>query len=149
MTSLVATEFLVACIEAAQLMHSAMQPGRQVGDVVWRSRVQALSGHQSQDTVIEAMWDLRKCFEHVQHQRLAQEAERWGFPLDVLRFSVLSYTWGRTLVQDSGVVAPQLYPRRGIVAGSAFAPFELNRLPSGRPACHTGGAPSAEPVDVR
>ena len=39
--------------------------------------------------------------------------------------SLTSYAWGRTLVHDSGIAAPELFPTRGIAAGSAHATFEL------------------------
>ena len=71
------------------------------------------------------MWDLRKCFELVQHGRLVQEAYHAGYPMDLLRVSMASYSWPRTLLTDSGVAAPALCPTRGIVAGSAFATYEL------------------------
>ena len=102
-----------------------MQQGRQIGDAAWRARVRALDATDRGRTVIEAMWDLRKCFEHVPHDKLVEQASRLGFPMDILRVSVASYAWPRILTTDYGVVADALWPTRGIVAGSAYATFEL------------------------
>ena len=102
-----------------------MQAQRHVGDAAWRARMRATLSHFRKHTVIEAMWDLRMCFEHVQHKRLVQEAYAAGYPMDLLRVSMVSYTWPRTILTDAGVAAPALSPSRGIVAVSAFATFEL------------------------
>ena len=42
-----------------------------------------------------------------------------------IRVSLASYAWPRTMTADYGVVAHDMWPTRGIVAGSAFATFEL------------------------
>ena len=56
---------------------------------------------------------------------LIAEASRLGYPLDLLRLSLSSYLWPRRVVLDNGIAADPLLPGRGIVAGSAFATFEL------------------------
>ena len=43
-----------------------MQAGRQIGDATWRARLHATVARFGGETVIEAMWDLRKCFEATQ-----------------------------------------------------------------------------------
>ena len=45
--------------------------------------------------------------------------------MDVLRVSIMSYSWPRTIVLDHGVSTAPVHPSRGIVAGSSFATFEL------------------------
>eukprot|EP00974_Lingulodinium_polyedra_P104466 10112975-Lingulodinium_polyedra.AAC.1 len=53
-----------------------------------------------------------------------EEAGAAAYPLGILRFALASYAWPRRLVLD-GAVSEQIWPGRGIVAGSNTATFEV------------------------
>ena len=72
-------------------------------------------------------WDLAKCYEHVQHGRLASEALANAYPLWYLRLSLRSYRWPRVL-KKGALAARALWPTRSLVAGSAAATFDLRCL---------------------
>ena len=102
-----------------------MQPGKQPGDATWRIRIKAIKAHHQRTALVEVMWDLRKCFEHVPHDQLLRQASKQRYPMDLLRVSIHSYRWPRSIVSDYNIVAEAIHPSRGIVAGSAFATVEL------------------------
>ena len=100
-----------------------MSGGRHIGDCVWRSLVRRV--RQRDLVVIEGLWDIMKCYEHIVHCLLVAAARALGYPMAILRVSVSSYLWPRFIFGDYRVVATPIYPVRGIVAGSAFALDEL------------------------
>jgi hypothetical protein len=97
-----------------------MQSGRRTANAVWRVR-QAAAGEET--PTIEVLWDLRKCYEHVQHELVLQEAKSRGYPTTLLRVSLSSYRWTMGTIVGRGVVAD-----RGIIAGSSHATFEIAML---------------------
>ena len=99
-------------------------PRRRVTDSVWRTAVRNFSDIEMDKVVIESLWDLRKCYEFVNHFKLKGFARELGFPLAILRVSLRSYRWGRRLRLD-GMVGRAWFPGRGIIAGSVFAVHEL------------------------
>jgi hypothetical protein len=66
-----------------------------------------------------------KCVEHVQHSQLWNEAPQHGYPVAILRCSLLAYTWVRRLLWDNGICSGPMRPSRGIGAGSFSATFEF------------------------
>ncbi len=64
--------------------------------------------------------DLASFYEGISRDLLANEAAHLGFPLQIMRGSVGMYANPR-LVALNGRVARQVHPRRGVVAGCAFA----------------------------
>ena len=102
-----------------------MMPGRQTLDAVWRT--QLLSGLEATKDrqAVEVMWDIRKCYENVNHAALADEARIQGYPMSLLRLSLSSYRWKRQVVGMGGLLADPVYPAAGIVAGSSMATYEI------------------------
>jgi len=101
----------------------SMAPGRQATDAVWRAQVKAAATRGTH--TLELNWDIQKCFEHVQRPKLIEVAMQLGFPAHILRLSLASYAWPRRLRGYQGLVTDPIYATRGIVAGSAFACYEL------------------------
>jgi hypothetical protein len=86
---------------------------------------QAAAGEES--PTIEFLWDLRKCYEHVQHKLVLQEAKAQGYPTTLLRVSLSSYRWAR-LIGMGTIVGRGVIADRGIIAGSSHATFEIAML---------------------
>merc|ERR1711873_6423 len=80
----------------------AMAPGRTVGDALWRDKVTRVAEPTYTHTA-ECNWDIQKCFEHLRHSKLFESAIAHRYPLAVLRLSLLSYTWPRTLVAEGNL----------------------------------------------
>ncbi len=64
--------------------------------------------------------DLEAFYEGIDRQRLLQEAQRHGFPVPIVRACLAAYAAPRMLTLDR-IVARELYPRRGVIAGCSFA----------------------------
>ena len=103
-----------------------MAPHRHVGDGTWRSLARNALTREDRAHSIEAQWDVTKCFENVGHEALIRLAVALQFPSAILRLSVASYRWSRSLIWDASIVMTELYATRGIVAGSGFATYELS-----------------------
>ena len=73
---------------------------------------------------LSALWDLKKCYEHVVHATLGAKAAVNLFPVVILRISLRSYRWPRRISRD-GAVSRAIFPTRGIIAGSVSANYEL------------------------
>ena len=76
------------------------------------------------DNVAQALLDLAKCFEYVEHWVLAREAAAAGYSLVALRASIQAYLLLRVIVIQ-GVCSRILCATRGITAGSGPAVVEL------------------------
>jgi hypothetical protein len=100
-----------------------MAPTRHVTDSTYRSMLHRLLEPHLHHA--ELLWDVAKCFEHVKHTRLWNDAQQHGYPVAVLRCSLLAYTWVRRLLWDNGICSQPLRPSRGIGAGSFSATFEF------------------------
>ena len=98
--------------------------GTRITDTVWRSAVANNHADKSSQFALDAQGDLRKCFEHVDHLILWQQAKHLGYPLSVLRLSIATYRWPRA-VQLGSISSPPIYPTCGTVAGSTGATLEL------------------------
>ena len=75
----------------------------------------------------QAMLDLTKAFELVDHAKLLDAAKRRGYPLALLRMSLSAYRLSRTIGVD-GCFSRTITATRGITAGSGFATSELRLL---------------------
>jgi hypothetical protein len=106
--------------------------GRWVGDSTWRNQVKAAL-KETNCTMLEMLLDVKKAFEHVMRNQLIGMARQTNYPMAQLITSLLAYEWARRINYD-GLVSDQIWPTRGIAAGSAFATFELWCLL--RPAIH-------------
>ena len=80
-----------------------------------------------QEEQAQALLDLTKAFELVDHQKLLDAAKRRGFPLAILRMSLAAYRLPRSIGVD-GAFSREVVASRGITAGSGFATSELRLL---------------------
>ena len=117
---------LVRAWELSRGNHAAfsMSPGVSAIDPVWRQSIRAEHHSGVGDSFVALLWDIKKCYEHVRHNLLWEEARFLAFPLVVIRCSLAAYSWPRVLLLECAAAAP-LFPRRGIVAGSFAATSEL------------------------
>lgn len=60
-------------------------------DAVWRATLIAETATTLLRHLAVVLWDLRRCFDHVQHAQLADEASEGCFPLVLLRVAVAAY----------------------------------------------------------
>ena len=98
--------------------------GRSPVDAVFRQALRAELATAGQQHYAAILWDLSKCYENVSHSLLWRTGVDFGYPLALLRMSIRSYRAPRLLSVDSLVSQP-MRASRSIVAGSAFATFEL------------------------
>ena len=103
---------------------------RRVGDSVWRSQVRAHVASHAGRTTIESNDDVAACFESVRYRPLQFGAQRYGYPMGILRLSLSTYIWPRRIALG-GVVASPVFPTGGIVAGSGHADKELKAALAG------------------
>ena len=54
-------------------------PGRRTGDSIWRSRVRGMTRPEDHHAA-EILWDITKCYEHVNHEKLRDLGLACGFP---------------------------------------------------------------------
>ena len=102
--------------------------GKAVGDGVWRAAVRSNLEVDKGRHYAEVLYDVRKCFENVNFSTLRRNAAAVGYPEVLLRVSLHSYRWQRTICDGVLAVLPLRATRQAIVAGSAFATFELKAL---------------------
>ena len=93
-------------------------------DVVWRHSFLAESARNTGEHFCCILWDLKKCYETINHKMLLDAAAYHGYPISLLRMSLGAYQAPRRLLMH-GLVSRQIVPRRGIVAASSFATTEL------------------------
>ena len=84
-------------------------------------------GVNTSQSVLVLLWDILKCFECVTHWILVREARLLMYPLHLLRVAIQAYKWPRVLKLDDLVSLP-IYPKKGIIAGSMSATYELRCL---------------------
>ena len=102
--------------------------GRMAGDAVFRACVRAALAQQQDMVGYELLLDISKCFDRVKPEYLCKHAEDMGYPGQILRLSLLSYSWPRRLISGAGLVTAQIEPSIGIGPGSCYAIFELGML---------------------
>ncbi len=107
---------------ARDYFYAGEAKGAQVA--AWQQAFRAEAAAQLDATYVQVLMDMVKAFERVPPAVLAREAAATGFPLQMLRLSVASYSLPR-VVGIGGVFSRRIAPRRGITAGSAFATTEL------------------------
>jgi hypothetical protein len=103
-------------------------PGRWCTDVTWRQQLRQDISQENEDTLrgfAEILWDIRKAFEHVGRQKLIELGTRAGYPMHILKMSLLNYEWARTIVYEGYAASTSLNSTRGVAAGGAFAAQEL------------------------
>ena len=95
-----------------------MAAGRAVGDTTWRNKIRVDLAKTRNLHAAEVLWDVTKCFEHVDAHMLAQAAHSLGYPLDILAVSLTSYRWRRVIFFQDNISANPVWLGSGIVAGS-------------------------------
>ena len=75
--------------------------------------------------MLEILWDFVKAFDKVDRGRVWCEGLRLGFPMLLLRLSLESYTWDRTVTTEGGLASGWMQAVCGVAPGSAFAVYEL------------------------
>ncbi len=103
-----------------QRNYYATSPGTGPIDVVWAQAAKQEAGAAKGEVAGMVLEDLASFYEGINRDLLANEAAHLGFPLQVLRGSIGMYANPR-LVALNGRVARQVHPRRGVIAGCAFA----------------------------
>ncbi len=93
----------------------------------WQHAHRAEQASDAGATFAQLLLDMEKCFEHVPHHVLAQEAEEVGYPLPLLRLALAAYRLPRALA-IGGVHSALVEAERGIAAGSGLATTELRVL---------------------
>ena len=76
-------------------------------------------------SVYEAQWNISKAFDRVSHEKLIDQATELGYPLVLLRLSLLSCKFQRIFVTNGSLASDPVFPQRGIGPGSSFATLEL------------------------
>ena len=84
------------------------------------------------------LWQMVKCYGHVDNQLLFGKGRQERCPLAALRASLRAYRWPRAVVMD-GMVAQPAWPTRGIIGGSVIATSELKAYCIGVVRRHTRG----------
>ena len=94
--------------------------GRSIQQAVW-SRYATAQWARTRGLALSAMlFDVRKAFDHVRWSHLITMAERFGYPLDVLRLVLRLYSTERPIIVF-GFLAYSVRPNRSIVAGCTLA----------------------------
>ena len=105
----------------------AAQSNRSPIDVVWRQACLSEIAKSNALFFVSVLWDLWKCYDSVDHERLIVAAHKHGYPVAVLRLALLSYRAPRRIT-FRGIVSREVLPTASIVAGNATATTELRLL---------------------
>ena len=85
---------------------------RRTTDAVWRAEMRAEAAKKQGCEYLMLLWDLRKAFGLVPHDRLIAEAKELQAPLIILRVLIAAYRWSRYLMLD-GMISMPLWPQKG------------------------------------
>ena len=105
----------------------AAERGKAPCDVVWRHAFKSEAAKAQKSHFGIVLWDLKKCYDMVDHHQLVKAALRHGYPLFLLRLSICSYRADRRIVYK-GMVSRVMRAQRGILAGNCFATTELRLI---------------------
>ena len=72
------------------------------------------------ESALAALLDLEKFYEHIEHWRLADAAQRHGFSVVVVRLCIAVYAAGRR-IKLRGCLSSQVFSTKGVVAGCSWA----------------------------
>ena len=108
----------------ADMPEFAAAKHRSSTNVVWRHSMKGEFAKANRRHFAVIMWDLLKCYEHMDHQVLVRAARNHRYPLALLRLTLAVYAADRHIVYE-GLASASMQASRGIVAGSAMATSEL------------------------
>ena len=94
---------------------------------MWRYTTRADMAQANNNEVAELLWDVSKAFERVNRNKLVALAKHLGYPMGVLRLSLLSYSWPRHLV-DGHLIAQPIHPTMGYWRRLGFRHFRTGVL---------------------
>ena len=77
--------------------------GRASSKAAWEHLLYEEVAAASEQAVITILLDVEKCYEHITHQQLVDEAYALGFPTAILRIAVEAYRGPRRLVAKQAV----------------------------------------------
>ena len=97
-----------------------MAPGRDTTDAIWRAMARRDMQRDTNKT-IEWNWDRQKAIDHVDHDKLWEQARGAGYPMAFLATSLAPFCWHRRFVRNAEV-SGALFAQRGMAAGFPFAP---------------------------
>ncbi len=110
---------------ARGVLYAGKARGAQVA--AWQQAQRAEMAADAGATFAQLLLDVHKCFEHVPHHVLAEEAAALDYPLPLLRLALAAYRLPRTLAVG-GVHSSLVHAERGVAAGSGLATTELRVL---------------------
>ena len=96
-------------------------------DVVWRHTAQAEAAKAQNHSFVCVLWDIRKCYDMMQHPVLYHAARQYDYPLALLRITVAAYRAPRRILLD-GLASREIVAQNGIIAGLASATTELRLM---------------------
>ena len=108
---------------ARQPFFAAMRQ-RSALDVAWRHTLTAEMAKGTNMFFGAILMDLDTAYERVDHEDLIKYAGLHRYPMALLRLSIAAYRAARHLSMN-GITSNAIYANRGIIAGSAFAVYEL------------------------
>ena len=111
---------------------------------VWRRAAAAETATARQRVHIGCFWDIRKAFDAIDRELLAKIAHTVSYPMFALRLSMSMYAGTRFLVHDNVASDHMLLARKGCLAGSKFAGYELKCLMAGMLLPHVGAFADAK-----
>ena len=90
----------------------------------WKQSARGERAHLWGTSYGQALLDLAKAFERIQHKRLVRQAVKLGYPMWMVRLSIATYRMRRVL-RIGDVVSDMVVATRGITAGSGTATTEM------------------------
>lgn len=94
--------------------------GNSCVEAIWWQAVEVERYASSGGAVAAFMWDLSNYYEHFSRPLLIERAIKMGFPRNILRVAMAMHTTKR-VVSMAGLIEAVGFPKKGIVAGGAFA----------------------------
>ena len=89
-------------------------------DAVWTQSMRNERGALNKKFTASLLVDLASFYEHFNHEKLQERADRLGFPPKITRLALAGYRSARYIAQR-GKTSHPLFANRGVVAGCGFA----------------------------
>ena len=98
----------------------AAREGNGALDAVWTQAMRNEGGAHKKQFTASLLVDLASFYEHFNHDKLVERADRLGFPPKITRLALAGYRGARFISQRGKTTHP-LVASRGVVAGCGFA----------------------------